>query len=223
MSEIHGGIRGKSIRSNASSHTGKAVVFAMDIKDCFPSIGPHEVGLLLQKLGFADDASEILVKLTTWKFQIPQGAHTSMALANLALAGIDLRIKGLALIHGFSYTRYVDDISISGSWRLLKFRKLLLRIIEYEGFRVKANKVETMHRGMRQVVTKLVVNGKVNLPREKREAIRKELQPLLRDPSISMTPSSLGRLHWLKFINPTVGEPLVEKLKGAVARTGHNI
>ena len=212
-STIHGGIRSRSIVSNAEAHVRKPVVFAMDIKDCFPSIGPDRVLRVFQALGFECEAAELLVILTTWKFQLPQGAHTSTALANLALAGVDFRIFNLAEIQGFSYTRYVDDITISGNWRLLKFRRLLIRIVEYEGFRVKPNKVETMHMGMRQVVTKLVVNGKVNLPREKRESLRKELLPHFGDPSSRITPSTLGRLHWLKFINPVLGKSLLERIQ----------
>lgn len=210
---IHGGIRSRSIVSNAEAHVRKPVVFAMDVKDCFPSIGPDRVLRVFKGLGFEDEAAELLVILTTWKFQLPQGAHTSTALANLALAEVDFRIARLAEIHGFAYTRYVDDITISGNWRLLKFRRLLIRIVEYEGFRVKPEKVETMQMGMRQVVTKLVVNGKVNLPREKRESLRKELLPHFGNPSSHITPSTLGRLHWLNFINPVLGKSLLERIQ----------
>jgi RNA-directed DNA polymerase len=212
-SAIHGGVRHRSILSNASMHTRKPVVYALDVKDCFPSIGRDRVLRVFRGLGFENDAAELLTILTTWKFQLPQGAHTSTGLANLALAGIDVRVAGVAEKHGFTYTRYVDDITVSGDWRLLKFRGLLIRIVEYEGFRVKTDKVETMPMGTRQVVTKLAVNGKVNLPREKRESIRRELLAHLKDPLSHLTASASGRMHWLKFINPELGKSLFDRLE----------
>jgi len=214
-STIHGGVRRRSILTNARVHVGHAVVFAMDVKDCFPSIGPERVVRIFKSLGFDGEAADLLTILTTWKFQLPQGAPTSTALANLALAPIDARISGLAADQGFSYTRYVDDITVSGGWRLLKFRRLLVRIVEYEGFRVKPSKVETMHMGQRQVVTKLVVNGKVNLPREKRDEIRSDLLAVLKNTPVDITPSMLGRLHWLKYVNPALGLRLIERTEQA--------
>lgn len=211
---VHGGIKGRSIVSNAKLHVGKPVVFCMDIKDCFPSIGPARVLRIFQRIGFNADAAQILTKLTTYEFQLPQGTHTSTALANLALSGVDLRIAVLAKAHGFTYSRYVDDITLSGSWRLLKFRGLLVRIIESDGFAVKPSKLETMHMGMRQVVTKLVVNGKINLPREKRESIHAELLLHLKSGSAQVAPSTLGRMQWLRYINPDSGKALYKRVRG---------
>jgi RNA-directed DNA polymerase len=212
-STVHGGVRRRSILTNARAHVGQAVVFTMDVKDCFPSIGPERVLRIFKSMGFEDEASDVLTILTTWKFQLPQGAPTSTALANLALAPIDARISGLAADQGFSYTRYVDDITVSGGWRLLKFRRLLVRIVECEGFCVKPSKVETMDMGQRQVVTKLVVNGKVNLPREKRDGIRSDLLAALSGTPVDISPSMLGRVHWLKYVNPALGQRLIERTK----------
>jgi len=212
-STVHGGVRRRSILTNATVHVGQAVVFAMDVKDCFPSIGPERILRIFRLIGFDGQAPKILTHLTTWKFQLPQGAPTSTALANLALARIDARISSLAKLQGFAYTRYVDDVTVSGGWRLFKFRRLLVRIVECEGFCVKQSKVETMHMGQRQVVTKLVVNCKVNLPREKRDGIRSDLLAALSSPAVEITPSMLGRLHWLKYINPSLGQRLIERTK----------
>jgi len=70
-----------------------------------------------------------------------------------------------------------------------------------------------MHMGQRQVVTKLVVNGKVNLPREKRNGIRSDLLAVLSGTPADITPSMLGRLHWLKYVNPALGQRLIERAK----------
>src|SRR5271169_5689891 len=40
------------------------------------------------------------------------------------------------------YSRWVDDITLSGSKRLLKFRSMFERIVESEGFQLKAEKTK---------------------------------------------------------------------------------
>jgi hypothetical protein len=85
---VHGGIRGRSIRTNAAPHIGHEAVIAMDIKDCFPSIGPNKVSKVFNDLGIVGEAAAILVALTTFDFQLPQGTKTSPAIANLVLRSI---------------------------------------------------------------------------------------------------------------------------------------
>ena len=45
---------------------------------------------------------------------MPQGAPTSPAISNLIAFRLDRRLAGLAEAHGFSYTRYADDLAFSG-------------------------------------------------------------------------------------------------------------
>jgi RNA-directed DNA polymerase len=207
---VHGGVRGRSVRTSASQHVGKDLVVAMDIKDFFPSVAPHRVFKSFLRLGVGTEACGILTKLTTWKAQLPQGAPTSTGLANLALAQADARIAGFCRQHGFSYTRYVDDITVSGSRRLLKFLNLLSRIVEEEGFLLKAEKTEIMLKGMRQMVTKVIVNDRLNLPREKRQQLRAEV---LKEGGSSLSKSLKGRLNWLGYLNPDAVDRLGTRLR----------
>lgn len=208
---VYGGVRGKSVIHNAKVHVGQEVVFTMDIEQCFPSIGPVMVRSIFQEIGFGPDACGLLTKLTTWQGQLPQGVPTSTALANLVLMGVDRRILGLKKIHGFNYTRWVDDLTFSGGTRLLKIRKLLRRIVEDEGFKVKPEKILTMLAGERQVVTKLVVNNQVNLPREQRKEIRSAVQTHLAIGE-ELPAQVAGRMHWFRAVNPAVGESLNKKV-----------
>jgi hypothetical protein len=50
---------------------------------------------------------------------LPQGAPTSAALANLCAFRLDLRLDGLAQVLGARYTRYADDIVLSGGAHLI--------------------------------------------------------------------------------------------------------
>ena len=207
---VLGGVRGKSPFENASIHTNKPVVFKMDIAQCFPSIGPRRVITIFQSIGFGPEAAGLLTRITTWQNQLPQGAPSSSALANLALLRVDLRITRLTEQQGFHYSRWVDDLTFSGSKRLLKFRRLFQKILEEEGFDVKPDKTQTEHAKDRQTVTNFVVNTKVNLSREARSAIKKEVvtasltgQPL--------SPSTAGKMFWLRSVNPEVGARLVKR------------
>ncbi|HLV95228.1 MAG TPA: reverse transcriptase family protein [Candidatus Acidoferrales bacterium] len=209
---VHGGIKNRSILSNADPHVDKNIVFSLDVKDFFPSVGPNRVFAIFTGLGFGQEPARILTRVTTWKHQLPQGTKTSTALANLSLIRVDWRIERLAERYGFSYTRFVDDLTLSGDWRLLKFRKLVQRILESEGFSVRLSKVRTMPRGSRQTVTKLVVNEKVNATREQRESIRADVLAHIQADNSVPDPRLLGRVYWLRYINLTVGERLAERV-----------
>ena len=203
---VHGGVKGRSVLSNALPHVQKDVVFTLDIEGFFPHVTPYRVRRIFSGLGFADEPARILMKATTLNHQLPQGTSTSTALANLSLIRADWRILRLAEIQGFSYTRYVDDLSLSGGLRLSDFRRLIQRIIESEGFQVKPQKTSTMYAGMRQTVTRLVVNSKVNMPREWREDMRKELFKQMRgEVSTVSAESLLGRMNWLAYLNRYTG------------------
>jgi len=76
---------------------------------------------------------------------LPQGVPTSSGIANLAMTRVDVRLNTLANKWDFDYTRFVDDLAISGSRRLLSFRNLVRRIAEDEGFMINPNKIRTMH------------------------------------------------------------------------------
>jgi len=209
---VFGGVPGKSVVGNASLHVGQPVVFSMDIEQCFPSIVPSMVRAVFQGLGFGPEAAGLLTVLTTWNSELPQGAPTSTMLANLVLLRIDWRILKLQKVHVFNYSRWVDDLTFSGGLRLLKLRRLLQRIVEDEGFRVKPGKIRTMLAHDRQVVTKLIVNTGVNLPRETRSEIKKEVISAAREGDLPLRLS--GRMHWLKAVNPAVGANLIKKVAG---------
>src|ERR1700686_4419537 len=115
---VHGGVKRRSVVSNALPHISKPVVFSVDLKDFFPHVTPTRVLRIFLGLGFSEECAKLLMKATTWEHQLPQGAPTSTALANLSLIRADCRLERLARKYNFSYTRYVDDLTVSGESRL---------------------------------------------------------------------------------------------------------
>jgi RNA-directed DNA polymerase len=216
---VQGGVKRRSAVSNARCHLGQRVVFSVDLKDFFPNVHPERVRKIFVFFGFGEECANLLTKITTWRFQLPQGAATSTALANLAVVSLDLRLFRLAKIHGFAYTRYIDDLTLSGGDRLLDFRNLVRRIVESEGFATKPEKTFTMIEGQRQTVTRLVVNAKVNMPREWRKELRaRVLGHLAGNPQMVSEASILGSLNWLAHLNRGAGEALRSRLTEEACR-----
>jgi RNA-directed DNA polymerase len=213
LSCVHGGVQGRSVLTNAAPHVRKKVVFTLDLKDFFPSITPAMVETVFTALGFGADASKLLVDITTLDSHLPQGLSTSSGIANLAMTRVDIRLSSLAHKWRFDYTRFVDDLAFSGPWRLLSFRNLIKRIVVDEGYQINPIKIRTMDAGARQVVAGIVVNSKLNLPRENRRAIRAQTLRFASTPKrLRRNVNQLrGKLSWLSSVNPALGRQLTER------------
>jgi hypothetical protein len=213
---VHGGVKGKSAKTFARQHTGRDILLGLDIKNCFPSIGLGRIRAAFQTLGFSGEALGLLVKLTTWQFQLPQGPPTSPYLANLVLDSVDRRQSALAKQHGCTYGRFVDDIGISGGQRLRRLQGLHERVVLSEGFALKPPKpgrARLMDRNhQRQSILNLVVNEKVNLPKEARKAIVLEVSAALRAET-TLSDRQTGKLAWLRFVNPNAASGIDRKAR----------
>jgi hypothetical protein len=109
-------------------------------------------------------------KLQTVKRNVlPQGAPTSPILTNIVCQRLDHLLTGVARRFGCKYTRYADDITFSSLHNIYQkesdFIKELNRIINEQGFQIKASKTRLQKSEYRQEVTGLVVNEKVNVKR----------------------------------------------------------
>ena len=116
---------------------------------------------------------------------LPQGAPTSPVIANLVAWKLDRRLAGLAEKVGAKNTRYADDLIFSGDRLfgrgLAKFRELVLAIAIDEGFFIRHHKTRTMRRGGRQIAAGLVMNQRLNVPREDYDQLRAILHNCARE------------------------------------------
>ena len=172
----HGFERGKSIITHASQHVGRNTVYTLDIKDFFPSITRARIFGMLRAAPFkaSTAAARYLANLTCYKGALPQGAPTSPILSNLICRRLDSRLFKWARTHGYVYSRYADDLTFSTNRDAVPPAHLthIDEIITSEGFEVNEEKRRQMPRTKRQMVTGLVVNEKLNLPREKLRGLR---------------------------------------------------
>jgi RNA-directed DNA polymerase len=115
---------------------------------------------------------------------LPQGAPTSPALANLCAFRLDLRLSALAEEAGFRYSRYADDLVLSGdsvlARRVGSIMALVTQIVMEEGFRLNHRKTHVMRRAVQQRVTGLVVNSRPNVPRAEYDRLKAILTNCLR-------------------------------------------
>ena len=246
----HGFTRGRSALSNATEHVSQKVVIRLDLEDFFASIEARRVYGIFRTAGYPEAVAHLLTALATnvvavteWARvprplepaqiaahhrlgrrlatpHLPQGAPTSPALANLAAFALDRRVAGLAAALGGTYTRYADDLTISGDGLLLSragdVRTTIANIAAEEGFAVNERKSALMTRAGRQRVCGIVVNDHPNVPRDEYDRLRAILHNAARNGPAGENRAGvpdfrahlLGRIGWGEAVNPARGAKL---------------
>src|SRR4051812_32496901 len=249
----HGFVRGRSVRTHAAGHGGAEVVVRVDLEDFFASIAAGRVYGILRTAGYHESVAHALTALTTnvvpaaeWESvprprrpwlvdahfrlgrrlatpHLPQGAPTSPALANLCAFRLDRRLTGLARAFGARYTRYADDLVISGDRRLAAaattLRAAITSIARDEGFAVNARKSRLMTRAGRQRVTGVVVNERLNVARDDYDELKAILHNGARRGPAGENRAGvpdfraplLGRIAWVDSLPPARGARLRER------------
>lgn len=168
--------RGESIVTHARRHVGQAVVIRFDLANFFDSTSDARVQRYFRKIGWNRAAARLLTRLCTWIGSLPQGAPTSPRLSNLVNGRLDARLAGLAESFGAVYSRYADDLTFSfAEYRpddVGTLRGTVRLIVEDEGYLLRPKKTRIRRQHHRQLVTGLVVNRTVNLPRVTRRWLR---------------------------------------------------
>lgn len=200
---------GMSILTNALPHCQKRFVFNTDIEDFFGSISSERVLGLYLRLGFSFPVSCVLTELTTYIGCLPQGAPSSPYLANLIAYSMDADLAEFCAGNEWNYTRYCDDITISGNSTFsLADMRTISDIVEVEGFRINIRKTRFHKHNSKQVVSGLVVNEKPNLPRAKRRQIRALFHQASQEPEryIPRIKELENHLSTLSMLNPQSDE-----------------
>ena len=107
---------------------------------------------------------------------LPQGAPRSPALSNIIARHIDNRILGLCKRMNYSYTRYADDIAISGGRIDSSFVDYVKMIIVEYGFEVNDSNVKLYNGNGAKILTGVSLsNNRIRLPRDYRRSLQMEL------------------------------------------------
>lgn len=198
----HGGVKGKSPKTNASEHCGKPLVVTLDIRSFFPSVSHREVAKMFKReFGCGRYTTWLLTRFTTIDGQLPQGAPTSTAIANILLAStVDRPAELIARKRDVTVTRFVDDFAFSGvkADTLINSTARSASIVGLRTWRDR-KKLKIMPASRRQEITGLNVNSPngASVPREYRERVR-------------------AAIHQLRNVAPTEFEKAVVSIKGRV-------
>jgi hypothetical protein len=232
-------VRGRSVTDHARAHVGQAVLLKFDLQDFFATVRASRVHATFAALGYPDTVARELAALCTsatpepvlerlrtegglsWTQAIrlrdahlPQGAPTSAALANLCAFRLDVRIAALARTLGARYTRYADDIVLSGDAGLLRAAdRIEARIGAFaldEGFALNHRKTRRVTRARRQQVCNIVVNERPNLPRAEFDRLKAQLHLCATRGAAAQNRAGLpeweqhlrGRVAWAERVNP---------------------
>lgn len=207
----HGGVRGRDIKTNAAEHRASRFAFTADVANFYPSIGHIRVYRLFMRLGCSPDVARICTQLCTYRYHLALGLITSPALADQVMLGPDRQIAAACEACGVTYTRYVDDLTISGHFDLefSGIPNVVTRILEYNG--LKLNPTKTLFGRLADgfTITKLRVrNGRLDVRREYVEELERQLDDaaaLAADGEFVgpyYTPNQItGRVHFVCWIN----------------------
>jgi RNA-directed DNA polymerase len=251
-----GFVAGRSAAGFARVHSGAEVVIRLDLEDFFGTVSAGRVYGVFRTAGYPEAVAATLTGLTTnavppavWREvpkpadgaglrrhflagrrlaqpHLPQGVPSSPALANLCAHRLDRRLSGLAAKFGLVYSRYADDLAVSGSMgsaaveRVIGFART---IVVDEGFSLNDAKVAVMTKAQRQVLAGMVVNRLPNLERREYDRLRAILHNVAREGLESQNRAGHprfaehleGRVSWAAHFNPGRGAALDRLLAGA--------
>lgn len=178
-----GFVRGKSILDNAKPHEGNQYVLNLDLQDFFTNVKASHVYTLFKNIGYNNNIAFILTSFCTKGGYLPQGAPTSPALSNLVCLRLDHRISTYCKKRALTYTRYADDLCISGNKILIlqKASYLIKDIICNEGFIINSKKEKFLGPKVRREVTGLTVMPKITISKKNYCIYRKRIYDLVRN------------------------------------------
>jgi RNA-directed DNA polymerase len=191
----------KSIKNNAEIHLNQDFILNLDLFKFFDCITEHRIYGVYKNLGYHKNLAVDMAKLSTTflpqeyfdelsfdekellkdiskEAVLPQGAPTSPILSNAVAYLLDVRLSQYANKNGFKYSRYADDITISGKTDNLKNLKLSLisKIIKDEGFHINWNKVRFYNKELnKKIVTGLIVDKEVRICKKYKKEIFRHL------------------------------------------------
>jgi hypothetical protein len=136
-----GYVKGQNILKNAMRHKHNRVILKLDFVDFFPSIKTRDWDVLL-----ASSKNTVVLKSDSTFYKqllfwgqgsttprcLSIGAPTSPALSNIMMFRLDTRLSEIAARMNVIYTRYADDITVSGQRveDVLRFERSLITSIK---------------------------------------------------------------------------------------------
>ena len=219
----HGGVTGRSPKSNALEHLKSRFVYKADVSNFFPSIHRERVHRFFREMNCSPDMAHIATEICTYDHHLALGLVTSPFLADQLLRPVDNRIAGMCKSVGIKYTRYVDDITISGNFDFSKsgIPSSVTSILNEHGFSNNSEKAE-FSRIEDCAITGIRIRirgGKLDVSREYIDRLSKRIADANMLASGQFTGSAFleenqlkGRVHFVSWVNPGRRGRLIRRL-----------
>jgi len=192
----------KKINEYIKYHVKSKEVMTLDIEEFFPSVKFSHISKYFKSLGYSDEIATVLAKLCTITGKdnleeenerfLPQGAPTSPFLSNLILRKFDENVATFCSENNLKYTRYADDMAFSGGKikreEIIEFVKGQLDLLD---LKLNMDKLNFMPRNGKQMVAGVIVNEKMQLPKDERREIRNIIFHI-------KTKTLAGHLTWIQ-------------------------
>ncbi|MGP6206094.1 reverse transcriptase family protein [Microbacterium sp. F2] len=222
---MHGFVRGKSTKSAASVHAGSRSALALDLEDFFGQVTFDRVADAL-RAQFDERLCDWIEGACFREGAIPLGYRTSPVLSNLAFHRMDDEIQDVADRYGVRYTRWVDDLTFSGTGVSDQLLADIKGVLASGGWTVNDRKTRFMRRS--PYVLGLYVGHDVDKPRLPRRMKQRILIETYHFSRLGfehfahegvMSPSRLfGRVAYASVIEPELAKLLNERVSA-----GHRI
>jgi len=231
---VHSYIKEKSALTAVKVHAGNRAFFLTDIKSFFSNIFEEDVERILTRdkciIPISDFDTYIanIAKMVAWGGAIPIGFPTSPQLSNGFLLEFDNALHDLCKSRELSYTRYSDDIIVSGKEKesLVDLRNIVQDLLHQhasEKFFLNVKKTRITHIGNKVKILGLVItqNGQVTVDSKYKRTLENLLHFYVTDKAryddyLNKTfdgkeHSLFGMLHYIKSTDPAYLEKLQRK------------
>lgn len=205
---VVGFVPGRSFIDAATKHCEKDWIYCTDISNFFQTTSQSLVVERLMKFGYTESASRLLADLNCLSGALAQGSPASPVLANIAMQLVDNQLIHMAADIGATFTRYADDIVISGKGEPPEaLAEQVASIFASTPWKLSARKTRlSRHPQMLKVHGLLVDKSRPRLSKGYRRRIR-AIRHQLEKGGISEAdmPSALGHLAYAAAVDKAVG------------------
>ncbi len=163
---LHSAVKQRSYHTNAQVHIGDKYVFAIDLKDFYPSVTKYKLYLFFKnKFNLSSDIAMFYAFISTCKsddglYRLGQGLSQSSTLAYLVNYSLFNYLYYLAKENDIDMSIYVDDVVFSSSKEIPQFFiDRLFGIIKGNDMLIKRQKVHNYKKESVKKITGVYING----------------------------------------------------------------
>lgn len=163
---LHSAVKQRSYHTNAQVHVGDKYVFAIDLKDFYPSVTKYKLFLFFKnKFNLSSDIAMFYSVLSTCladdgTYRLGQGLSQSSTLAYLVNFSLFNYLYEMAKNNDIEMSIYVDDVVFSSKNEIPQsFIDKLFGIIKGNDMQIKRQKVHNYKKESVKKVTGVFING----------------------------------------------------------------